>query len=50
MSYADGHAETHKWHVARTVQPVNNNGNFNSSVGSNTGDIDWVAQHATVLK
>ena len=50
MSYADGHAETHKWHVASTIQPVNNNGGFNSSVGSNTGDIDWVAQHATVLK
>jgi prepilin-type processing-associated H-X9-DG protein len=50
MSYADGHAETHKWHVGSTIQPVNNNGGFNSSVGNNTSDIDWVAQHATVLK
>lgn len=49
LSFADGHSEIHKWRTAAAQQPVNNSGNHNSSVGSDTTDIDWVAAHASVL-
>ena len=51
ITFADGHAEIHKWRVGGTVQPVNNfGGNLNLTVGSNPTDITWVAQHTTVPK
>jgi prepilin-type N-terminal cleavage/methylation domain-containing protein len=50
LSYADGHSEIHKWRTGTTVQPVNNSGNVNSSVGSDTTDINWVAAHASNLR
>jgi len=50
FTFADGHAEIHKWIVSGTVQPVNNSGGFNMNVGNNLTDFDWVAQHASVLK
>ncbi len=50
FTFADGHAEIHKWRVAATVQPVNTSGGLNLSVGSDITDYEWVAQHATVLK
>lgn len=49
FSFADGHSEIHKWQAPATRQPVNNSGNYNSAVGNNTVDIDWVANHASVL-
>ena len=49
LSFADGHSEIHKWRTAAGQQPVNNSGNYNSSVGSDTTDIDWVAAHASIL-
>jgi prepilin-type processing-associated H-X9-DG protein len=51
FTFADGHAEIHKWQVGGTVQRVNNfGGGLNFNVGSNPTDINWVAQHATVRK
>jgi len=50
LSFADGHSEVHKWQVSTTVQPVNNSGNINSAVGNNLADINWVANHATILR
>jgi prepilin-type N-terminal cleavage/methylation domain-containing protein/prepilin-type processing-associated H-X9-DG protein len=50
LAFADGHSEIHKWLVSSTVQPVNNSGNYNSAVGNNTTDIDWVAAHASSLR
>jgi prepilin-type N-terminal cleavage/methylation domain-containing protein/prepilin-type processing-associated H-X9-DG protein len=50
FSFADGHSETHRWHSASTIQPVNTSGTFNPAVGSDTTDIKWVAQRATVHK
>jgi len=49
LSFADGHSEIHKWRTAAALQPVNNSGNYNSAVGSDTTDIDWVAAHASIL-
>ena len=49
FSFADGHSEIHKWQAPATRQAVNNSGNYNSAVGNNTVDIDWVANHASVL-
>jgi prepilin-type N-terminal cleavage/methylation domain-containing protein/prepilin-type processing-associated H-X9-DG protein len=48
LSFADGHSEIHKWQTAAARQGVNNSGNYNSAVGNNTTDIDWVAAHASV--
>jgi prepilin-type N-terminal cleavage/methylation domain-containing protein/prepilin-type processing-associated H-X9-DG protein len=51
FTFADGHAEIHKWRVGATVQPlIVINPGFNNNVGSDKTDINWVAQHATILK
>lgn len=51
VTFADGHAEIHKWRVSTTIQPVNNSGgNLNLNVGSDTTDISWLAERATALK
>ena len=50
ISFADGHSEIHKWRATATVQPVNNAGTFNSNVGSDPTDIQWLADHGTQLK
>jgi prepilin-type N-terminal cleavage/methylation domain-containing protein/prepilin-type processing-associated H-X9-DG protein len=51
LTFADGHAEIHKWKVATTVQPVNNaGGGLNLNVGSDTTDVDWVAARSTDQK
>ena len=52
LSYADGHAEIHKWLWAQTVQAVkyeNLNGSWPASAGANP-DIAFVLQHSTVQR
>ncbi|HEX4122770.1 MAG TPA: prepilin-type N-terminal cleavage/methylation domain-containing protein [Verrucomicrobiae bacterium] len=43
FTFADGHAEIHKWLAPATVQPINDNGTFNNNVGPTPTDIQWVA-------
>jgi prepilin-type N-terminal cleavage/methylation domain-containing protein/prepilin-type processing-associated H-X9-DG protein len=55
FSFADGHSEIHKWLVGSTSPPENYNGGGSVGdgwqVGNNpTTDINWVANHSSVLK
>jgi prepilin-type N-terminal cleavage/methylation domain-containing protein/prepilin-type processing-associated H-X9-DG protein len=49
MSFADGHAEIHKWHDARTVLPVQYTQgvpqNQRTMVGTPNIDLSWLAYH-----
>ncbi|MGD1097117.1 MAG: prepilin-type N-terminal cleavage/methylation domain-containing protein [Bryobacteraceae bacterium] len=48
FSFADGHAEVHKWRDSRTIQPVIqiwHSGEWDSAPGSQ--DIKWMQAHST---
>jgi prepilin-type N-terminal cleavage/methylation domain-containing protein/prepilin-type processing-associated H-X9-DG protein len=49
FSFADGHAEIHKW---RDQNLINYNGPVNSGVNAQpgVGDIDWLMQRTSILK
>jgi prepilin-type N-terminal cleavage/methylation domain-containing protein/prepilin-type processing-associated H-X9-DG protein len=47
FSFADGHSEIHKWHVANTCQPVKKV-DYNGTVSSpGSQDIMWTIQHTS---
>jgi prepilin-type N-terminal cleavage/methylation domain-containing protein/prepilin-type processing-associated H-X9-DG protein len=51
FTFADGHAENHKWHVSATDQPVTKvykPGEWLKEPGSQ--DIQWLTSHATALR
>jgi prepilin-type N-terminal cleavage/methylation domain-containing protein/prepilin-type processing-associated H-X9-DG protein len=52
FSFADGHAEIHRWLDPSTTPPENwfGGGDDGQSAGSDPTDIMWVANHSTVLK
>ncbi|MGC3956755.1 MAG: type II secretion system protein [Verrucomicrobiota bacterium] len=51
LSFADGHAELHKWHDDRTKIPVKNIAHFLSGTASpHNSDIDWLQQRYSTLK
>jgi len=48
FSFADGHSEIKKWRAASTLRPVKHtSSDFPVTVGSNTRDIEWLAQRTT---
>jgi len=48
FEFADGHSEIHKWVAASTKRGVfKSTSDFPVAVGSNTRDIEWVAQRTT---
>jgi prepilin-type N-terminal cleavage/methylation domain-containing protein/prepilin-type processing-associated H-X9-DG protein len=49
FSFADGHAQTHRWRDSRTVQPVTRVRNF-GLIQANNPDLKWVHEHATAPK
>jgi len=51
LSFADGHAELHKWHDDRTKVPIKNIAHFLSGNPSpNNPDIAWLQQRYSALK
>jgi prepilin-type N-terminal cleavage/methylation domain-containing protein/prepilin-type processing-associated H-X9-DG protein len=52
FSFADGHSEIHRWLDPNTTPPENfyGGGDDGQSAGSDPTDINWIAQHSTVLK
>ncbi|HTI97444.1 MAG TPA: prepilin-type N-terminal cleavage/methylation domain-containing protein [Dongiaceae bacterium] len=51
FSFADGHAEIHRWRDARTMPRLQPNINLSLGVASpNNPDVAWLQQHTTRLK
>ena len=50
VSFADGHAEIHKWHDPRTSPPTTYTGLLSLNVPSpNNQDVTWLQQHTSAL-
>lgn len=49
FSFADGHAEVHRWLESTTVVPVIKN-THNAFPAMNSRDIQWMIRHATALR
>jgi prepilin-type N-terminal cleavage/methylation domain-containing protein len=47
FSFADAHAEIHKWQVKTTLQPVTYSSLKNLPPGASHADIEWVWQHGS---
>jgi prepilin-type N-terminal cleavage/methylation domain-containing protein/prepilin-type processing-associated H-X9-DG protein len=49
VSFADGHADWHRWHDPRTLAPtsINFHGHGDASIGN--ADIVWLRYHATLV-
>ena len=51
FSFADGHAEIHKWRDPRTTPPLKHNGQVNDGFASPFNqDVAWLQDHSTRLK
>ncbi len=50
MSFADGHAETHRWRSAETTPPLLKTIRGWTTVAANNPDLIWMRQHATSKK
>jgi prepilin-type processing-associated H-X9-DG protein len=51
FAFADGHSEIHKWKDARTMPPLNLDGNKpNDLACPNDPDVAWMQDHSTRLK
>jgi prepilin-type processing-associated H-X9-DG protein len=52
FSFADGHAEIHKWIGSAIKQPVKHNSSWLSRIdaGDSAIDIEWLASVTTVAK
>jgi prepilin-type N-terminal cleavage/methylation domain-containing protein/prepilin-type processing-associated H-X9-DG protein len=51
FSFADGHAEIHKWRDSRTTPPLHQNGQVNDGFASpRNQDVAWLQDHSTRLK
>jgi len=49
FSFADGHSEIKKWRASSTKRGVvKNTADFPIPVGSDTRDIQWIAERSTV--
>ncbi len=49
LTFADGHAEIHKWRDAATLKPVNRGGTY-SRGGSAPNDMGWLWERTTARK
>lgn len=49
VSFADGHAEIHRWLDPRTEPPLDRNHMQGISVAPNNQDIAWIQQHCSAL-
>jgi hypothetical protein len=49
FSFADNHAEIHKWTDIRTMPPTSQSMGLNVSIPGDE-DITWLQQHASELK
>ena len=50
LSFADGHAETHKWLDARTKPPIHYTNNVSNVPTPNNPDSDWLAARVSSRK
>ena len=50
FSFADGHAELHKWRDGRTTPPPAHGSTLPNPVSPNNPVIAWIQDHATGLK
>jgi len=48
VSFADGHAEWHRWTDPRTLSPTSINFHRHSDPSPNNADIDWLQEHTTI--
>jgi prepilin-type N-terminal cleavage/methylation domain-containing protein/prepilin-type processing-associated H-X9-DG protein len=49
VSFADGHAEWHRWQDPRTLSPASFAYHAHSDYMPNNPDIEWLKYHATIL-
>jgi prepilin-type N-terminal cleavage/methylation domain-containing protein/prepilin-type processing-associated H-X9-DG protein len=50
ISFADGHAEAHKWRDPRILAPHSTDFHQHRDASPNNNDVVWLEQHATSLK
>jgi prepilin-type N-terminal cleavage/methylation domain-containing protein len=48
VSFADGHAEWHRWHDPRTLSPTSLDFHRHNDSSPNNVDIDWIRDHTTI--
>ena len=48
VSFADGHAEWHRWRDPRTLSPVSIDFHRHNDSSPNNTDIDWIRDHTTI--
>jgi prepilin-type N-terminal cleavage/methylation domain-containing protein/prepilin-type processing-associated H-X9-DG protein len=49
VSFADGHAEWHRWHDPRTLSPTSLDFHRHDDSSQNNADIEWIRDHTTIV-